>query len=317
MIVCYLGGFGRSGSTLLERMLATATGACALGEVVWLWERGLVRDERCGCGERFSKCPFWLAVGDLAFGGWHRIDGTAVEILRTRADRARNIPRLAVRRGVHRRSREYSEFFAKVYAAAAQVSGSDAVIDSSKHPSTAYNLRLNPRIRLRVVHVVRDSRGVAYSWTKKMVRPEVGDSGHDRLMYRYPPWKSAVLWDAENLALSALGASGVPTFRLKYEEFLADPARGIRVLAEFLGVPLDLSELFVDERSIQLGQAHQISGNPMRFNTGRVVLREDDEWRSALAPWPRVLVSTLTAPLLAQYGYLRPTSGNGAAEPRT
>ena len=40
--VIYLGGLGRSGSTLLERLLAEVPGACACGEIAHLWQRGIV-----------------------------------------------------------------------------------------------------------------------------------------------------------------------------------------------------------------------------------------------------------------------------------
>ena len=61
--VLYLGGIGRSGSTLLERMLGQIPGTCSLGEVVHLWARGIRDNERCGCGDTFHACPFWTSVG--------------------------------------------------------------------------------------------------------------------------------------------------------------------------------------------------------------------------------------------------------------
>ena len=50
--VLFLGGLGRSGTTLLERLLGQLSGVSPLGEVVHLWQRDLVDDERCGCGDR-------------------------------------------------------------------------------------------------------------------------------------------------------------------------------------------------------------------------------------------------------------------------
>jgi hypothetical protein len=43
----------------------------------------------------------------------------------------------------------------------------------------------------------------------------------------------------------------------------------------------------------------------MRFRTGALTLRRDDAWRDALPRGRRWLVSALTAPMLARYGYLR------------
>jgi len=47
------------------------------------------------------------------------------------------------------------------------------------------------------------------------------------------------------------------------------------------------------------------SGNPMRFTTGKVAIRRDDRWRTAMPPSHRRTVTALTLPLLARYGYPR------------
>ena len=57
-------------------------------------------------------------------------------------------------------------YYARTYAAIAQVSGRRVVIDSSKHASLAFCLSTSPALDLRVVHVIRDSRAVAYSWSR-------------------------------------------------------------------------------------------------------------------------------------------------------
>src|SRR5450755_566845 len=72
--VVYLGGLGRSGTTLLERLLGELPGVCSVGEVVHLWQRGIAEAERCGCGEPLPGCPFWRKVGEIAFGGWAHAD---------------------------------------------------------------------------------------------------------------------------------------------------------------------------------------------------------------------------------------------------
>ncbi|GFJ89663.1 sulfotransferase [Phytohabitans rumicis] len=90
--VLFLGGLGRSGTTLVERLLGELPGCCALGEVVHLWQRDVRDDERCGCGARFSACDFWDTVGELAFGGWHQVDVYRVLALQGAVERTRYIP---------------------------------------------------------------------------------------------------------------------------------------------------------------------------------------------------------------------------------
>ncbi|WP_212827549.1 sulfotransferase domain-containing protein [Catellatospora sp. TT07R-123] len=302
--VLFLGGLGRSGTTLIERVLGELPGVCALGEIVHLWQRDLRDDERCGCGQRFSGCDFWQRVGISAFGGWHRVDVHRILALRDLVERTRHIPRLA---GSSRFAKEfitlvaeYAGYYAKIYAAAARVSGANVVIDSSKHSALAHCLRHCDEVDLRVLHVVRDARGVAYSWTKKVARPEAdGDE-----MTRYAPARSALLWNAHNAAFGLLRRRGVAVRRLRYEDFLTDPLGSVRRVAAFAGLDPSVMDLsFLDSGAVRLTGGHSAAGNPMRFTTGQVELRRDDAWRDSLLPRQRALVGAVCAPLLKAYGY--------------
>jgi hypothetical protein len=305
--VLYLGGLGRSGTTLVERVLAELPHVCALGEVVHLWRRDVRDDERCGCGSRFSGCDFWRVVGRAAFGGWDRVDVDRVLALQAAVERTRHIPRLAAGRlsaAWGGQLIEYAGYYTAVYRAAAQVTGARVLVDSSKHSALAHCLRWagsDARLDLRVAHVVRDARGVAYSWTKTVSRPET-DGAQE--MTRYSPARSAVLWDAHNAAFDLLARCGVPVLRVRYEDFLADPRRAVRELAAFAGLDVAANPLrFLGDRHADLRHGHSAAGNPMRFTAGRVPLRADDAWRTALLPGQRRLVGAVCAPLLRRYGY--------------
>ncbi|HEX5199385.1 MAG TPA: sulfotransferase [Actinoplanes sp.] len=299
--VLFLGGLGRSGTTLVERLLGELPGVCALGEVVHLWQRDLRDDERCGCGARFSACGFWRRVGALAFGGWHNVDVDRVHHLRAAVERTRHIPRLATAVEAPDEVHEYAGYYSRVYAAAAEVSGARIVVDSSKHSALAHVLRWSAGLNLRVVHVVRDARGVAYSWTKTVARPET--DGADE-MTKYSPGRSAMLWNAHNAAFGLLARRGVPVRRIRYEEFVSDPRLVLADLAAFAGVSLGPSDLdFIEDGHADLKVGHSAAGNPMRFTVGRVALRRDDAWVSALPPRQRRLVGAVCAPMLRAYGY--------------
>ena len=299
--VLFLGGLGRSGTTLVERLLGELPGVCALGEVVHLWQRDLRDDERCGCGARFSACGFWRRVGALAFGGWHNVDVDRVRYLRNVVERTRHIPRLATAIEAPEEVHEYAEYYSRVYAAAAEVSGARIVVDSSKHSALAHVLRWSSDLKLRVVHVVRDARGVAYSWTKTVARPETDGT---QAMTRYSPGRAALLWNAHNAAFGLLARRGVPVHRIRYEEFVSDPRTALTELAAFAGVDLGPSSLdFLQPGQPLLKVGHSAAGNPMRFTVGRIVLRRDDAWVSALPPRQRRLVGAVCAPMLRAYGY--------------
>lgn len=310
--VLYIGGLGRSGSTLIERLIGRLPGACPAGELVHLWDRGIAGGERCGCGTPFRQCPFWQQVGTAAFGGWDRVDVGRVAALRARIDRTRYVPALAGRAlGPQARQAldEYTSYFARLYTAIAGVSGCGLVVDSSKHASLAHCLRGHPGVDLRVLHVVRDSRAVAYSWSRRVRRPDTETRSY---MTTYSPFTAAAQWNAQNAALHVLAWAGCPTLRIRYEDFVAGPGAALHRVAEFAGLPVRPPFPFLADGTgscwADLGAAHTVSGNPVRFARGMTPVRRDDRWRTAMPAVHRRAVTACTWPLLAGYGYLRAAS---------
>jgi len=303
--VVFLAGLGRSGTTLLERALAELPGVQALGEVNHLWRRSLVNDELCGCGEPFSGCPYWRAVGDQAFGGWDNVDVAGVETAQSEAMRLRHIAGLVRGRSTPSRAAEIvADHHRRIYEAAGAVADAPVVVDSSKHPALAYVLRRDPAVDLRVVHVVRDPRGVAYSWTKQVERPERRGSGSDRWMTQYSPSASALLWLSHNSSTAMLRALGTRVLLVKYESFIREPAGTLAAIARFADLELEAGALdFVEPGALRLQPAHTVSGNPLRFTLGRLEIRVDEAWRTQLPRRDSLLVSALTYPQLAHYGF--------------
>ncbi len=55
--VLYVGGWGRSGSTLLSHLLGRLPGMVSVGELRYVWQAGVEANELCGCGERVRRVP--------------------------------------------------------------------------------------------------------------------------------------------------------------------------------------------------------------------------------------------------------------------
>lgn len=311
--ILYIGGYLRIGSTLLDRMLGQCEGFISVGELRRIWEESFAEDQPCGCGEPFSACGFWESVMEEAYGGSDRVDTGEIIKLKRRVDRMRHIPRLMSARkgpGYREALSEYADVLDGLYAAVREVSGSRVIIDSSKDPSYAYLLANLPGVDLNVVHLVRDSRAVAYSWLKKKIKHETRNGEGKVYMPRRGPAESAIGWMRANLLMEPLELCGVKNLMVRYEDLLADPRRTLGGILSMLEEEHDLP--FLDGDAVELGVAHTLAGNPMRFQRGSVELRPDEEWRTGLSPADRGLVTAMTLPLLSKYGYL----GGRAARPR-
>ena len=305
----YIGAVGRSGSTLINRLLGELPGVCSIGELVYTWERGIVEGNRCGCGETFYRCTFWRDVLGAAFGGSEKAYAARISELRAGVDRTRYIPWLLAPSPpgrIRRRRDEYVSYCVQIYQAVQSVTGCSVIADASKNASYAFCLRSSNELDLRVLHIVRDSRAVAHSWTRKVRRAEPTGPEY---MPVVPPAKTAWWWDYQNGALQMLAATGTPTLRVRYEDFVAAPEATLAEIARFTGLGLRTGHLgFIgaDEKGrwADLAAGHLASGNPNRFQSGRIRLTLDDEWRTAMSGPGRRTVTALTFPLLSHYGYL-------------
>jgi hypothetical protein len=296
--VLFIGGSGRSGSTLMARLLGDVDGLVSAGELRYVWERGFGENHLCECGQPFRRCPFWAEVADRAFGGFTAVDTAAVSRHQTAVDRIRYVPehlwRASRTRTFRRHLHELEQVLEPLYAAILDVSRARVVVDSSSDPTYGFVLRSIDPLDVRIVHLVRDSRAVAYSWTRSKRRPEI--AGRTVYMRRRSPIQSAVHWDVHNLLLELLAARDRNALRIRYEDLVADPHEHVRTICRVLGVAGDASSAGRPR--------HSISGNPVRFEAGPLRVQLDDEWTHALATGDRRLVTLTTAPLLVRYGYL-------------
>ena len=305
--VLFVGGCGRSGTTLLDVMLGQLPSFVSVGELRFVWTRGLAMRQLCGCGLPLPDCPFWSAVGEAAFGGWDELDVEEIVALERAVDRHRFMPFLLkpnVWPQYRERLERYADLLSRLYRGISSVAGGAVVVDSSKYPPFAFLLRHVTDLDLRIAHLVRDSRGVAYSWTKRIQKPERVDAVE--LMQTYHPVDMSLRWVVYNGLLHAIDPFGVPRMLMHYERLVASPARELRKVAGFVGVELKDGDLsFLQPDGVTIEEQHTVAGNPMRFQRGRVPLRLDDEWQTRLGPRDRRLVTAFTWPMLRAYGYTR------------
>ena len=301
--VLYVGGMPRSGSTLTDLMLDSLPGHAAVGELFYLWRNGLLHDGLCACGAAFSRCPFWSAVGMAAFGGWRTADGERVMQLQDQVDRTAKIPQLLSRRPASFGAvlEEYTGILQRLYEAIASVSGAQVVVDSSKRASLAFVLRSMPGIRLTVAHVVRDPRGVAYSFSKHVELPAGAALGAQ--MPRTGTRKVARRWVTVNALVGSLRPLGVPLVRVRYEDLVRDPLRQLARVAAAEGRPAEVDRSVVTPDGLRVPETHVVAGGRIRLANGVLPLRLDDAWRREMDPAARRLVSAVTLPSRLRYGY--------------
>jgi hypothetical protein len=307
--VLYIAGTGRSGSTVLAGLLGEVEGVFAAGEVRYLWQRGLVEGRLCGCGIPVTACAVWTGILEAAASRGAEFRPEVMADVLRRAGRIRHLPRLARRRPGTRGGGAAAPLsgiagLGELYRAIAEVTGSTVVVDSSKLPSYGRILDGLPGIDLRVVHLVRDPRGAAHSWSRRKPLADGAASSH---MERIGPAKSAALWNVWNVvAASLLGGTRRHYLRVRYEDLVSDPAGTLRLILSLAGLG-DRALPTDPEGGAILRPNHMVAGNPDRLRSGPIRLRADLRWRTEMRARDRRLVTAVTAPLLGHFGYpIRP-----------
>src|SRR6266702_1279153 len=313
--ILYLAGFGRSGSTLLERTLGEMPGFVNVGELIDLFRRVAPRGERCGCGQPFAACPVGVRVGGEAFGGWDTERRAATHLLQRQVARQRTLPRLfaagVAGRGFRAAVTAYGAEYSRLYRAIAAVAGARCIVDASKWPVQALALS-RAGIDIRVIHLVRDVRGVAHSLSKpEVARPHA--SQETDVMWHVGPGSAAVRWMACQSEAGLLRRCSMRVTRMHYEDFIRQPRASTEIALTALGMPVNPERLaHIGDGRVRLGTSHGLSGNPSRFQAGEITLRDDEAWRAEMPRRDRVLVTAVALPLVVKYAR---TTANRSSSP--
>lgn len=306
--VVAIGGYGRSGSTILDRVLGHHPDILAVGELVNLHHE-LWRSERyCGCGRRGRECPFWDAVRTHWLAGRDEASITRFIDLR-----ARWIGRTGLRRARGSAEQaEVQEFVAEaagLYAAIRANSSARIIVDSSKTPGWVDVLRRIPGIELKVVHLTRDGRGVIESLKRPLAKNVEAGVQHD--IAARSALHTSLAWAAGNAATEVLMRRGrLPHVRIAYEALLSEPATTLGAIARLAGVDL-AGEAAMIEDSRPFPRTHAVAGGRVRMSDEVVV---DRRVRPAAITRADALTFWLIGGILAlRYGY-RP--GGAATDDR-
>jgi hypothetical protein len=259
----YIGGYGHSGSTLLEYLMTGCKQVIACGEVVnaRLKEASA---RTCSCGRPAGECPVWRFISDPALH---------VE----RWDHAALDGRLLDQVGA----------------------GYDAIVDSSKTAwrasATPFKLRREFGRDFLLVHIVRDPRAVCWSLLKRDKR--VGGQSNDTLLCT----ETALGWSFANLACEMFRRRHPDQYcRIRYEDLVRHPSAAMTALMrkvlpdrqwafETIGACDNRHQLYANRMRTQDLFLDRI--------------KEDDTWRMSMPSKYRRLVAPLSWRLRARYGY--------------
>ena len=302
--ILYLAGIPRAGSTVLGQALGGLPDVTFVGELNFFWRRFAGR-ELCSCRRPLPECPFWSEVVGRAHGGVSPSRAKALaELERRILRRQAPLGLMPARWPVHRAAGVATMLAerARLYRSVARVAGTSWIVDAGKEPVFGSFLARADHVSFGTVHIVRDPRGVAFSW-KKRVRSD-SEPCH---MPRHPAAMTAVDWLLQNLMVQlSLQKLSRVYVRVRYEDLVARPGAIVQGISRATGHATAGPAAEADGGgAVGAGEHHLVAGNPgVRRHADRgLKLRLDDEWRTELPRADRLVVTAVCAGLMAAYGY--------------
>jgi hypothetical protein len=298
--IAYIMAASHSGSTLLAMLLGSHPQATTVGDTGGTVYRK-DPDYRCSCGCKANECPFWHQVVDQMSNRGLNVDavdfGTRFEypenkfinrvlgaeyrgpILETIRDSL-----LWISPGWRRKFQAIAERNIALVETVTRITNSEILIDSSKLPHRLKFLLRIPELEVKIIHLVRDGRGVAHTYI---------------YVDGWPVKKSAIEWRRNILAEEKLLAQidqGMWT-RVRYEDLCSNPQAELEKLCDFLN--LNPSQVNLDFRSADL----HVFGNKMRLSSEKAI-QHDNKWQTELNMSQLHIIERFTHDKLRKYGYI-------------
>lgn len=305
MKLLYITGTDRSGTTMVSRLISGFFNCAVVGEIArFFWQRGVEHNESCSCGQSFKECSFWSSVvEEMAPRQRQAIDNVKMAEYRRIIEHSSRWPArlrsknpLQDQAGIQEKEARsfYGQCLADLFDKIGTVSERDIIVDTSKNAVYASMLEQHSEATVYVLHILRDSRAVAYSHS----REKKSALSSTAFMRKLNATRAARFWTRTNLESLELKRSiGNRYLCVKYEDIVSNHKAFGEIMRRFL------SEEYTDlSGSTDRSLVHVFSGNPMRMQKD-LSIKPDFEWLTGMKLKDRLIVTCLTLPLLLYFKY--------------
>lgn len=305
----YILSAGRSGSTLLNLLLGSHPEAVGVSELSQI-PRDLARADPCSCGSTVPDCAYWNEFFERMSRRLHidlRRDPFALNLGFIADPRREHGPPLTAGYRAAWKLRHWLIYASRMsgvsipafmrrefdrgvdntllaYDVVREITGARVVVDASKMYLKGIALYQRRPENTRLLLLSRNGQASFYS----RLRDGYGRNASLRAWRNY--YRHA-------LPLLRRDVPEEHVLRVKYEDVASDPAREMRRICEFAGLPFapEMAELRADRQ-------HIAAGNDMRLKSNARI-RIDTAWQTGLKPADRRFFEACAGGLNRRLGY--------------
>lgn len=276
--IIYLMGTGRSGTTALATILNNHEDILTIGEVNQFYKE---------IESKIINSKFW---GNVLRCSTIKNDlGKCDELI---FSKERHSKALLYLLGIYSQDFDkYEKLQLNLFNAINTNSPDKIYLDSSKYVSRSLLLSRIPQFNIKVINLVRDPRGLVWSFKKKV---QTSNSPIKTIAYY---WLISLITILAKFKLRKTS----PVLTIKYEDIINDTKGTFRKISNHTGLNLNpLSQLILDETPFMVPDI--IGGNRIKSRR-EIIIKEDNAWSKEMPRIQQIIFYLLTLPLNIKYGY--------------
>jgi hypothetical protein len=239
-------GFPNTGTTITAMILGQHPAAFAAGELAHFPDKRHFADHNvCSCGGKVKDCAFWLDIRERYAAG--------------------------------------PKDDARLYALIAEASGRDRVIDVAHDMERVEAVAANPRLDLKVIHMVRQRQAVLNSRLRRLYGRGIVSA--------YRPKRVQKIVKVGRRHQQFLGRMGKVRNRLgdtclevDYDALCSEPSTWLARIGGFLDLDLDTVAAGLEAAEPLARVPHLLRGNGRLRRLDSVVVRRDAGYEDELSP---------------------------------
>jgi hypothetical protein len=266
--IIFIAGSGRSGSTLMGKLLDRQQNTAHVGELRHFAQIGYRENRACECGKKLEQCSFW---GPIIYQLSRDFDLVEISKISKRLPRNIDLYTHIILKSESYIPSKYIDFICTLYHYIFHFSEAEYIIDSSKFPVHLESLYRTNAFDIRVIHLTRDPRSVADSWSR---RKQSNDGPSSSFITTRPAWKVALSWRTCNYLVTRYQAKTAVFTHAKWEDVTRDPSEAIDKIIQSLHLKIAFPGTSRD-RSVYLKAGHAFWGNSSRRLSGHTKIIND------------------------------------------
>lgn len=265
----YLLGAGRSGTTLLATLLNNHKEIDAIGEMHQFFEY-IDENKNCSCGVSISQCKTWNISNVFSEVKSER---TYCEI----KERHANIPNLLFTK---KQYLHYNNIQNELFKVLSKHRNSNWFLDSSKYIARFLLLNKNNYFNVKGVYLVRDPRGVIFSFKKKV---QTSKNALSAILY----------YNIINLFAEVVYRRNKNVLKVKYEDLIDNPEETLSIIYTHIFE----KEIHLEKIEEYYNMPHIVGGNRIK-KIKKINLKKDSLWHSNIPRLKQIIYYYLCLPFV-------------------